>query len=130
MKLYFHFRHTKSSKRVKAFLEERVEKLQKFELKPTTCDVTLKVEGGVHKVELHASGNKTVMRSHGEGGDFTEAADVALGKLVRQMEKKKAKVKNHKCYERTHMGKLDQLADTMSPLEAELAHPDHAEDAA
>lgn len=136
MKLYFHFRHSKPSKRVQQYLLERVEKLQRFEMKPVTCDVTLKVERGVHKVEFHARGSKKVMRAHAQGDDFIEAADIALTKLVRQMEKNKAKTKNHKCYERSHMGKLDQLAETMSPIEAETAHQheyDHeemAEDAA
>ncbi|MEO0336802.1 MAG: ribosome-associated translation inhibitor RaiA [Pseudomonadota bacterium] len=114
MRLYFHFRHTKPSKRIQNHLEERVEKLKKFELKPVSCDVTLKLEGGVHWVEMHTSGNGPVMRAHGKGHDFFEAVEVAMGKLERQMEKKKAKVKNHKCYERSHHGKLDQLDESLS----------------
>ena len=114
MRLYFHFRHTKPSKKIQAYLEERVDRLRRFELKPVSCDVTLKIEGGVQMVEMHTSGNGPVIRAHGEGTDFFEAIDVAMRKLERQMERKKAKVKNHKCYERTHQGKLDQLDESLS----------------
>ena len=122
MRLFFHFRHTKPSEKIQQHLEARVEKLKKFELKPVSFDVTLKLEGGVHTVEMHTSGNGPVLRSHGEGSDFFEAVDVAMSKLERQMQKKKAKTKNHKCYERTHQAKLDQLDAGLSlASESELS---------
>ena len=49
------------------------------------------------------------MRASATEASFLEAIEKVSHRCVRQMSRKKAKVQNHKCYERTRESRLDHL---------------------
>lgn len=112
MHLKLNFKKMKNSKELTDYIEHRFEKLQKYEMKPVSCTMTLCVEGGVKSVDIHAVGEQKSFQAHGESGNFFESIDLAVDRLAKQMMKKKSKVQNHKCYENTHQGKIDKFNDT------------------
>ena len=113
MHLKLNFKKMKNSRELTEYMEHRFEKLQKYEMKPVNCTVTLRVEKGSKVVDIHAVGEQKTFKSQGVSFNFFESIDLAVDRLARQMMKKKAKVQNHKCYARTHHGKMDQLNEAL-----------------
>lgn len=119
MNLSFKFNNLKPSRELSEYIEERLERLSKYEMKPIEVAVTMRVERGEKRVDIHASGEKLVLHSHGNGENFFESIDLAIHRLGKQMQKKKSKVQEHRCFERTHLGKLQQLSPSLSPKDDE-----------
>lgn len=113
MHLKLNFKKMKTSRELTDYIEHRFEKLRKYEMKPVNCTVTLCVEKDTKVVEIHAVGEQKTFHSQGISLNFFESIDLAVDRMARQMMKKKAKVQNHKCYERSHHGKMDQLNDAL-----------------
>lgn len=113
MHLKLNFKNMKNSTELTDYIEHRFAKLQKYEMKPVKCSVALRVEGDSKVVDIHAVGEQKTFHAQGVSYNFFESIDLAVDRMARQMMKKKAKVQNHKCYERSHAGKLDQLNEAL-----------------
>ena len=119
MNLNCKFNNLKPSNELTNYIEGKIERLQKYEMKPIDIIVTLKVERGVKKVDIHASGEKLVMHAQGLANNFFESIDLAMERLGKQLAKKKSKTQKHKCHERTHLGKIEMLSPSLMQKEAE-----------
>lgn len=121
MQLKFKFKNLKQSQELTEYITSKLEKLHKYEMKPVSISITLCVEKLEKRVDVYARGEKISMQAQGVSGNFFESIDMAVERLAKQMVKKKAKVQNHKCYERTHQGKIEQLSPALEwlPLQSD-----------
>jgi ribosomal subunit interface protein len=110
MKFNTKFRNMKRSEELAQFLEDRFSKLHKFETKPLTVTATFSVERHLCKITIHANGPDMQMKATASETNFYDAIETVLHRCIRQMSRKKAKLQNHKCYERTKESRLDHLA--------------------
>lgn len=113
MNLNYNFRNLQWSDELVDYVESRFQKLHKFEVKPVHVHVTLCVERHERKVEVYARGGEAHFQAQATSDNFFEAIDKALQRMAKQMSKKKAKLKSHKCYERTHVGRMERLTPQM-----------------
>ena len=118
MKFNHKFRGLKRSEELESFLEERFEKLEKFEMKPIAITATYSVERHSCTVSIQISGQEIQMRASATEAAFLDAIEKVTQRCVRQLSRKKAKVQNHKCYERTKLSRLERL---MADEESEAA---------
>jgi ribosomal subunit interface protein len=128
MHLKYKFKNLKQSNELTDYIQQKFEKLEKYEMKPVTVSVTLCVEKDERRVDIHACGEKLTMQAHGVSDNFLESIDVAVERLAKQMMKRKSKVQNHKCFERTHLGKIEQLSPGLEwrPLQQDSEEQDAA----
>jgi ribosomal subunit interface protein len=96
MKVEFKFRHVPASQELTDYVNERIAKLSKFEMKPYRIDVTFSAEKTCQRVDVHVRGRDIELHSHSEAPDFFTGADEALHRMARQLSRKKARVQDHK----------------------------------
>ena len=96
MKIEYKFRHVPRSEELETYVATHVEKIERFELKPTHAEFTFSAEKKLKRVDIHLRLEHVDMHAHGEGDDYFAGIDLALEKMARQMAKKKARVKHHK----------------------------------
>jgi putative sigma-54 modulation protein len=96
MRIDFKFRHITHSDEITGYVSERVNRLEKFELKPVRVEFTFTLEKSSHRVDVHVRGDDIEMHAHCEAETFFEGIDHALEKIGRQLAKKKARVQAHK----------------------------------
>lgn len=96
MKIEYKFRHVPHSAELERYVATHVEKIERFELKPTHVEFTFSAEKKMKRVDIHLRLEHVDMHAHGEGDDFFHGTDLALEKMARQMARKKARVKQHK----------------------------------
>ncbi len=95
MEINVTFRHAESSKVLKDYIFEKIQKLSKYFIKPTIAHVTLNVEGSRHTAEISLSENHSQFNAQQGSHDMYLSVDRALGKIERQLKKYKEKIKNH-----------------------------------
>jgi len=96
MRVEIKFRHGNSSSELTEYVSDRVNKLEKYEMKPVKVDVTFSSEGLLSCVDVHVRGEDIEMHARSEADDYFTATDIALEKVARQLARKKAKVQEHK----------------------------------
>jgi putative sigma-54 modulation protein len=87
------FRHMKTHEGVKAYVKEKVEKLQKYIENPREVHVVLAVEKFRHIAEITVVGNGGVFNSQGRDNDLYAAIDQMVDKLERQVREGRKKVR-------------------------------------
>jgi len=87
------FRHMETDERVKAYVKEKVEKLQKYVENPREVHVVLSVEKFRHIAEITIVGNGGVFNSQGRDNDLQAAIDQMVDKMERQMRERREKVR-------------------------------------
>ncbi len=87
------FRHMKTHEGVKAYVKEKVEKLQKYIENPREVHVVLAVEKFRHIAEITVVGNGDVFNSQGKDNDLYAAIDQMVDKLERQVRERREKVR-------------------------------------
>lgn len=118
MDFSYKFKNLKSNEELIQYVEEKAQRLKKFELKPITTKVTFSAERYKHSVAFYLRGPHFELRASAFGDDFFTAIDKCFLKMERQLARRKAKVQNHKCIEKSNYGDLSRL----NP-ELEIAHP-------
>jgi ribosomal subunit interface protein len=96
MRIDFKFRHSPISDELTNYVNERVDKLERFELRPVRVEFTFSAEKDVCRVDIHVRGQDIEMHAHSETGDYFSGVDIALEKIARQLARKKAKIKDRK----------------------------------
>jgi putative sigma-54 modulation protein len=96
MRIDFKFRHSPPSEELTAYVTDRVDKLERFEMRPVRVEFTFSSERDVRRVDVHVRGQDIEMHAHCESEDFFSGVDIALEKITRQLARKKAKIKNRK----------------------------------
>ena len=100
------FRHMEADEGVKAYVKEKVEKLQKYVENPREVHVVLAVEKFRHIAEITIVGNGGTFNSQGRDNDLYAAIDQMVDKMERQI--------------RDRIKKVRRKRDTPSPLKASL----------
>lgn len=97
MKCSVTFRHMKPSEPIRAYAEERVEKLTRLIDRGVEAQVTLSVEKHLHeaRVELVTDGS-LLLRGIDKSEDLYASIDAAVERIMRQVKRYRAKIKNHR----------------------------------
>jgi len=82
-----------TDERVKAYVKEKVEKLQKYIENPREVHVVLAVEKFRHIAEITIVGNGGVFNSQGRDNDLHAAIDQMVDKMERQIRERREKVR-------------------------------------
>jgi putative sigma-54 modulation protein len=96
MKTTFTFRHMDSSADLKAHTEGKLERLERFEDREMTVQVTFEVDNYRKAVEFQCAGSHGTFVSSETTDDMYESIDLAIDKLDRQLARDKEKRKHHK----------------------------------
>ncbi|MGE4133238.1 MAG: ribosome-associated translation inhibitor RaiA [Bdellovibrionales bacterium] len=96
MRIDFKFRHTEHSEELTDYVNQKVQQLDKYELKPVRIEFTFAKEKERVRVDIHVRGDQLELHAHAEGDNFFHEVDQALYKIARQLSKKKAKIQSHK----------------------------------
>jgi putative sigma-54 modulation protein len=110
MKFDIKFKSIDFSQGIVDYVEEKFEKLLKFEMKPLTIHVTLSHQRHERLADVYIHGLNNKFRAQGKSDSLFVSLDLCLKKLLRQMEKEKAKIKNHHHYEHSNESQLIHLA--------------------
>jgi putative sigma-54 modulation protein len=87
------FRHMETDEAVKAYVREKVQKLQKYIVNPREIHVVLAVEKFRHIAEITIVGNGGVFNSQGRDNDLYAAIDQMVDKMERQVRERREKVR-------------------------------------
>lgn len=106
MKFDHSFKHHDVSQSLISYLEDKMNKLLKFEIKPGTAHVTYGSQRHQCFVEINLMGGESIFKARGVKDDWYRAVDHALQRLESQMKKRKSVVKGHRHPERSKRGRL------------------------
>ena len=87
------FRHMETDEGVKAYVKEKVEKLQKYIENPREVHVVLAAEKFRHIAEVTIVGNGGAFNSQGRDSDLYAAIDQSVEKMERQIRERRDKVR-------------------------------------
>tara|TARA_B100000749_G_scaffold28537_1_gene20035 strand:- start:25287 stop:25664 length:378 start_codon:yes stop_codon:yes gene_type:complete len=110
MKIDCKFKSIDHSQSLVSYIEEKMEKLDKYEMKPEKVQVTFRTSGHKKVAECCIQHSHEFLRAKATSDDFYEAVDKMVQKLKTQMAKRKKKVQNHKRFGHSKEGKLLQLS--------------------
>lgn len=95
MEINLTFRHAESSKVLRDHIQDKIDRLSKYFIKPTNAHVILNVEGTRHVAEITFSENHGLFNAKALSHDMYLSVDRALAKIERQLKKYKEKIKGH-----------------------------------
>jgi putative sigma-54 modulation protein len=93
MQVAMTFRHMETDEGVKAYVKEKVEKLQKYIENSREVHVVLAVEKFRHIAEITIVGNGGTFNSQGRDNDLYAAIDQMVDKMERQIRERREKVR-------------------------------------
>ncbi len=116
MKTKFRFIHLDRSEALVEHTEDRLAKIEKYELKPSEASVVISAQRHKIKVEITLIGPSLTLRSEASSEDYYESVDTAIEKLCRQMVKRKGRVQHHKSYLRSHKGQIHKVTPELDTV--------------
>lgn len=96
METTFTFRNLEASDALKTHTLDKLQKLDKYLIKPEKVHVIFHVERFQHIVEVTLNANGLPYVSHERASDMYASIDGALAKLERQLKRYKEQLKRHK----------------------------------
>src|SRR5213596_4308220 len=90
------FRHVDPTPPLKAYAEEKLQRVRKYLHRPVDAHVILSVAKERHVAEITLKADHVTMFAQEETHDLYSAIDLALDKLEHQAQKLKAKRRSHK----------------------------------
>ncbi len=90
------FRHMESSEALKSYVEEKLERVQKYIDEPVVAQVFLTVEKIRHIAEITITAKGITIKASEETNDMYASVDAVLDKIERQLRRYKEKIKEHK----------------------------------
>ncbi len=87
------FRHMKTDKGIKGYVEEKVQRLEKYILSPGEVHVVLSAEKFRHIAEITIIGNGVTLNSQGRNSDLYAAIDQMVEKAERQIRERRGKAR-------------------------------------
>lgn len=115
MKVDFTFKHVDSSEALMEYAQERLDKIEKFELKPMEVHFTVSMQKHECMVEVSVIEGRRKFKAEGVSNDFYRSMEMCVNKLHRQLSKDKRRIKGHKNPERSAYGKLARLNEQLEP---------------
>lgn len=113
MKVSFTFKHVDTSESLMNYAEERLEKVEKFELQPMDVHFVISKDNHECAVEVAVLEGRRKFKASAISDDFYRSVEMVTNKLLRQMAKDKRRLKHHKNAERSHYGKLARLTESL-----------------
>ncbi len=92
------------------YVQQRFEKLSKFEMKPLTVHVTFSEERHNCIAQIYIQGMQGKFRASHSSDSFHISVDFCLKKIERQLEREKSRVKSHHHYSHSAEAQLEELA--------------------
>ncbi len=108
MDIHLTFRHLEATDGLKAYIEEKADKLLKYLLKPSKMNVTFSMERFVHKVDITLFEKNHTFKAQGSTNDMYASIDEAIHNLEQQLRRYKEKIKGHKNYFKTPEALLEE----------------------
>ena len=96
MRIAVTFRHVPPTPALRAYAEEKLDRVRKYLRRPTDAHVILSVAKERHVAEITLQADHVTMFAQEETHDLYSAIDLALDKLEHQAQKLKAKRRSHK----------------------------------
>ena len=96
MQINVTFRHVESTPALRAYAEEKLERIKKYLRRPVDAHVILSVAKERHVAEITLKADHVTLFAQEETHDLYSAIDLALDKLEHQAQKLKAKRQSHK----------------------------------
>ncbi|MAF90988.1 MAG: ribosomal subunit interface protein [Bdellovibrionaceae bacterium] len=96
MKFDLVFNHVKKSEKLKQYAGEKLDKLQKFELKPFSIQFIFSEEKKQKYAELVINGKNKRWVAKGYGQNLYQAVDQCIHRMSAQLKKNKDKLQKHK----------------------------------
>ena len=109
MKIKCQFKSLQWSDGLVEYAHQKVVRLSKYELKPTTINVVFSAQRHEKVVEAFYVGSDAVYRAKAKSDDFYDSMDKVVEKIATQMAKRKSKVQHHKKFEKSHDGRLENM---------------------
>lgn len=106
MKFDHSFKHHDVSKALMDYMEEKMQKLLRYEIKPGTAHVTYSCERHRCLVEVNLMGGEHSFKARAKEDDWYTSVDSVVHRLEAQMRKRKNVVKSHRYPEKSREGKL------------------------
>lgn len=113
MKVSFTFKHVDTSESLMNYAEERLDKVEKFELQPMDVHFVISKDNYECAVEVTVLEGRRKFKATALSDDFYRSVEMVTNKLLRQMAKDKRRLKHHKNAERSHYGKLNHLNEAL-----------------
>jgi putative sigma-54 modulation protein len=90
------FKNLDSSENLKSYVQNKLDRFDKFLDNPAIATVVLTVEKFRHIAEININGDRLSIQGKEETQDMYSAIDMVLDKLEKQIKKNKQKIKQHK----------------------------------
>lgn len=90
------FKNVDTSDHLKAYVQEKLDRLDKFLDNPAEANVVLRVEKFRHIAEVNINGDRLNIIGKEETDDMYSAIDLVLDKLETQIKKNKQKIRDHR----------------------------------
>lgn len=90
------FKNMEPSENLKAYVTNKIEKLDKLLDNPAEAHVVLSVEKIRHITEIKLIGDRLTLNCREESNDMYSSIDLSLDKLEKQLKKNKQKVRKHR----------------------------------
>lgn len=96
MQTTFTFRNLKTSEALKSLTLKKLERLDKYLIKPITAHIIFHVERFQQQIEITLNANGIQYVSHEKDTNMYTSIDGAIAKLERQLKRYKEQLKGHK----------------------------------
>jgi putative sigma-54 modulation protein len=113
------FRHMETDEGVKAYVKEKVQKLQKYIENPREVHVVLAVEKFRHIAEVTIVGNGGAFNSQGKDSDLYAAIDQMVEKMERQIRERRDKIRRKRSNPSSLKTSLQEAGETSGGKEEE-----------
>jgi putative sigma-54 modulation protein len=91
MQIAVTFRHMDTSEGIKDYVQEKVERLQKYIENPREVHVVLSAEKFLHRAEITIVADGSTLNSQGKDSDLHTAVDQMVEKMERQIRERRGK---------------------------------------
>ena len=110
MDIHMTFRHMAATEGIRQYAIKKIEKLEKYLLKPSGLKLVFSMERYIHRVDFTLVENKHLFKAQGLTNDMYASVDQAVHSMEEQLKRFKEKKKNHKNYFKTDESKLTDAA--------------------
>ena len=93
MQITVTFKNVESSEPLKSYVQEKLNRLDKFLDNPAEASAVLSVEKFRHSAEINISGDRMTIVGREETNDMYSAIDMAVEKLEKQIKRSKQKIR-------------------------------------
>jgi putative sigma-54 modulation protein len=113
------FKNVDTSEHLKDYVQEKLDRLDKFLDNPAEANVVLRVEKFRHIAEVNINGDRLNIIGKEETDDMYSAIDLVLDKLEKQIKKNKQKIRDHRSGGKSR-DKIGTMIDAAMPQEEEI----------